>query len=113
MEKEQKLEILNIDTSLYKTRISVKFRNRKPYKSSDPGSVLSIIPGTILDILVKPGQEVKKGDELMILEAMKMQNLLKAAFDGTIKTIAVKKGDKVAKGTLLLEMEGLKDRLQK
>ena len=113
MEKEKNLEILNIDTSLYKTRISDKFKKRKPYKSSDPGAVLSIIPGTILDILVEPEQDVKKGDELMILEAMKMQNLLKAAFNGRIKTIAVKKGDKVAKGTRLLEMEEIKDRPQK
>ena len=105
MEKDQKLEILNIDTSLYKTRISEKFRNRKPYKKADPRSVLSIIPGTILDILVKPGQKVKKGDELMILEAMKMQNMLKAVSGGKIRWIAVQKGDKVAKGTLLLEME--------
>jgi pyruvate carboxylase subunit B len=113
MEKEPNLEILNIDTSLYKTRISLKFKNRKPYKSPDPESVFSIIPGTILDILVEPGQDVKKGDELMILEAMKMQNLLKASYDGRIKRIAVKKGDKVAKGTLLLEMEGLKVHPQK
>ena len=113
MEKEKNPETLNIDSSLYKTRISVKFKNRTPYKPRDPGSVLSIIPGTILDILVKPGQNVKKGDELMILEAMKMQNLLKATFNGRIKTIAVKKGDKVAKGTRLLEMEEIKDRPQK
>ena len=44
----------------------------------------------------------------MILEAMKMQNLLKAAFDGRIKTIAVKKGDKVAKGTFSLRWKKLK-----
>lgn len=105
MEKDQNLEILNIDTSLYKTRISNKFRNRKPYKKPDPRSVFSIIPGTIMDILVKPGQKVKKGDELMILEAMKMQNMLKTVSGGKIRLLAVKKGDKVAKGTLLLEME--------
>ena len=97
--------LLNIDTSLYKTRISRKYRNRIPYKPGDPKSVLSVIPGTILDIMVKPGQNVKKGDELMILEAMKMQNLLKSSEDGRIKLIAVNRGDKVAKGTLLLEME--------
>jgi len=105
MEEEEKYEILNIDASLYKTRLSSKFRSRVPYKSPDPKSILSFIPGTILDILVKQGQEVRKGDELIILEAMKMQNLLKSATDGRIKMIAVKKGDKVAKGTLMLEME--------
>ncbi len=60
MKKKKNLEILNIDTSLYKTRISKKFENRKPYKAADPHMVISFIPGTILDILVKPGTEGKK-----------------------------------------------------
>jgi biotin carboxyl carrier protein len=105
MEEKDKLGILNIDTSLYKTRLSRKFENRTPYKAADPNSVISFIPGTILDILVSPGQKVGKGDDLMILEAMKMQNLLRSAIDGRIKNIVVKKGDKVSKGTKLIEME--------
>ncbi len=96
---------LNIDTTLYKTRISSKFENRKPYKPADPRLILSFIPGTVLDILIKPGQNVKKGEDLMILDAMKMQNKLKCNIDGKVKTIAVKKGDKVSKGTFLLELE--------
>ena len=105
MEEKDKLGILNIDTSLYKTRISRRFENRTPYKAADPLSVISFIPGTILDILVGPGQKVRKGDDLMILEAMKMQNLLRSAIDGKVKSIVVKKGDKVSKGTKLIEME--------
>ena len=105
MKQNEKLGVLNIDTSLYKTRISKKFENRKPYKAADPLLILSFIPGTVLDILVKPGQSVKQGDELMILDAMKMQNQLKCSMDGKIKSIKVKKGDKVSKGTLLLELE--------
>lgn len=96
---------LNIDTTLYKTRISSKFENRKPYKPADPRLILSFISGTVLDILIKPGQNVKKGEDLMILDAMKMQNKLKCNIDGKVKTIAVKKGDKVSKGTFLLELE--------
>lgn len=105
MKNFENLKILNIDTSLYKTRLSRKFLTRKPYSAPDPHLVLSFIPGTILDILVKPGQPVKKGDDLMILDAMKMQNLLKSGIDGKIRTIAVRKGDKVSKGTLLLQLE--------
>ena len=104
MKHFDKLGVLNIDTSLYKTRLSKKFRNRKQYTAPDPRHLLSFIPGTILDILVKPGQSVKKGDDLMILDAMKMQNLLKCSIDGKIKKIAVKKGDKVSKGTVLIEL---------
>ena len=55
--------------------------------------------------MITAGQAVKKGDDLMILDAMKMQNRLKCNMDGKIKSIEVKKGDKVSKGTVLLELE--------
>jgi biotin carboxyl carrier protein len=105
MNQKNTLGYLNIDTSLYQTRISSKFGNRKPYKPADPKIILSFIPGTVLDILIEPGQKVIKGDDLMILDAMKMQNKLKCNMDGKVKSIAVKKGDKVSKGTVLLELE--------
>jgi biotin carboxyl carrier protein len=99
------LGFLNIDTSLYKTRISHKFKNRKPYQPLNPKIILSFIPGTVLEILVKPKQFVKKGDDLMVLDAMKMQNKLICNLDGRVKRIGVKRGDKVSKGTVLLELE--------
>ena len=105
MKEDDNTGYLNIDTSLYKTRISEKFQKRKPYKPSDPKLILSFIPGTVLDILVKEGQNVLKDQDLMILDAMKMQNKLKCTMDGKVKTILVKKGDKVSKGTVLLELE--------
>jgi len=105
MTKKDTLGFLNINTSLYQTRISTKFENRKPYKPADPKIILSFIPGTVLDINIKPGQIVKKGEILMILDAMKMKNKLKANMDGKVKSIAVKMGDKVSKGTVLLELE--------
>jgi biotin carboxyl carrier protein len=105
MNKEIKLGYLNINTSLYHTRISRKFEERKIYKPADPRIILSFIPGTVLDIFVHEGQDVKKGDNLMILDAMKMQNRLKCNIDGRVKAIKVNKGDKVSKGTVLLELE--------
>ncbi len=105
MKKNEKLGVLNIDTTLYKTRISRKFEERILYKPPDPHLILSFIPGTVLDILVKPGQSVRKGDDLMILDAMKMQNMLKCSMDGKVKKILVKKGDKVSKGMVLLEVK--------
>jgi biotin carboxyl carrier protein len=105
MNKNDKLGFLNIDTSLYQTRISNKFQNRKPYVPADPRVILSFIPGTVLDIFIEPGQNVTMGEELMILDAMKMQNKLKCNMDGKVKSIAVKKGDRVSKGTILLELE--------
>jgi len=105
MNKKDKLGFLNIDTSLYQTRISSKFENRKPYHPADPRIILSFIPGTVLDILVEPGKYVTKGEDLMILDAMKMKNRLKCNMDGKVKSIMVKKGDNVSKGTVLLELE--------
>jgi len=105
MKKEEKLGFLNINTSLYKTRLSEKFKNRKSYKPADQKLILSFIPGTVIDIFVKPGQEVTKGEELMILDAMKMKNKLKAGIDGKVKSVSVIKGAKVSKGTLLIELE--------
>ena len=105
MKKTENLKSLNINSTLYKTRISKKFENRKPYEPADPRIILSFIPGIVLDIMIKPGQLVSKGEDLMILDAMKMQNKLKCIMDGKVKSIAVKKGDKVSKGTVLLELE--------
>jgi biotin carboxyl carrier protein len=105
MNKDEKLGFLNINTSLYQTRLSEKFKNRKSYKPADPKIILSFIPGTVLDIFIETGDSVKKGDDLMILDAMKMQNRLKCPMDGKVKSIAVEKGAKVSKGTVLIELE--------
>jgi biotin carboxyl carrier protein len=105
MSNDEKLEFLNINDSLYQTRISNKFKNRKGYKPIDPKKVISFIPGTILEINVEPGQVVQKGEIMMILDAMKMKNKLISAIDGKIKSIEVNKGDRVSKGALLIEME--------
>jgi biotin carboxyl carrier protein len=105
MKKEENFGQLNINTTLYKTRISKKFENRIPFKPADPRIILSFIPGTVLEISIEVGQEVKKGEILMILDAMKMKNRLKSNMDGKVKSISVKNGDKVSKGTLLLELE--------
>ena len=105
MKQNEKLGKLNINSDIYKTRLSTKFLNRKPYKPADPTKILSFIPGTVLDILVKEGQKVAEGDDLMILDAMKMQNKLKSPVRGTIKKIHVEKGNKVSKGTLLIELK--------
>ena len=59
------------------------------------------MPGTILDVKVANGQAVKKGDVLMILEAMKMENEILAPCDGTVDAVSVTKGASVETGALL------------
>ena len=63
------------------------------------------MPGLVLDILVEPGQAIQKGDQLLILEAMKMENVLKAEGEGVVKSIEVVKGATVDKGQVMIEME--------
>ncbi|MFZ0490971.1 MAG: acetyl-CoA carboxylase biotin carboxyl carrier protein subunit [Salegentibacter sp.] len=63
------------------------------------------MPGMILEVNVSEGDEVKEGDYLLVLEAMKMENTLAAPRDGKIKSISVEKGETVDKNQLLIEME--------
>ncbi len=68
-------------------------------------SISAPMPGLILDISVRVGQSVNEDDQLVILEAMKMENILSSPRDGIIKSISVKKGDAVDKNQLLIEFE--------
>lgn len=63
------------------------------------------MPGMILDVNIKEGDEVKEGDYLLVLEAMKMENTLTAPRDGIVKSVSVQKGETVEKNQLLIEME--------
>ncbi len=63
------------------------------------------MPGMILKILVEVGQKIEKGDGLIILEAMKMENILKASATATVKSIKIAEKTVVEKGTVLIEME--------
>ncbi|MEJ2478418.1 MAG: biotin/lipoyl-binding protein [Desulfobacterales bacterium] len=60
------------------------------------------MPGLILDVHVTAGDEIKKGDPVLILEAMKMENVIKASGDGTVKEVTIKKGDSVEKNQVLV-----------
>ena len=65
-------------------------------------SVVAPLPGVVLSIPVKVGQAVKAADTVLLLEAMKMENAIKAGTDGTVKEILVAAGDSVLEGTALI-----------
>ena len=68
------------------------------------GNIKAPMPGLVLDVLVQIGQEVKAGEKVLILEAMKMENVITAPSDGIIKAINVQRGNAVEKNALLIEI---------
>ncbi len=69
------------------------------------GAILSPMPGKIVSVAVKAGARVKKGDALLVLEAMKMEHTLTAPFDGKIAELKVKAGAQVSEGLVLVKLE--------
>ena len=75
----------------------------KPAAAGGAGTaVTSPLPGVILDVCVKEGDTVKRGQTVMVLEAMKMENAIEATADGTVTAIKVGKGDSVLEGAPLV-----------
>lgn len=74
----------------------------KPGEAKGAGVIKSPLPGLILKILVKPGDEVKAGDPLLIMEAMKMQNTISATIDGKVEKLLVKEGGSILEGDELI-----------
>ena len=100
-----KLEKFMLNGVEYKTQLTQKWVNRKKWEEPNPYLLCSHIPGTIMHIEVKEGQDVQEGDVLLTLQAMKMNNKLTAPFSGKVKKISVAEGDKIPKGTLMIELE--------
>jgi pyruvate carboxylase len=99
------LQRFKIGDTVYETLTTAKFDRRRPYVPVDPKRVVCVIPGVIQSILVHPSRHVAKGESLMVLEAMKMQNDIVCPMDGRVKAVHVKVGQMVARGDLLAELE--------
>jgi biotin carboxyl carrier protein len=108
MEKEkQELVDFAVTARKYKTQLTKKYLNRKPWVNPSPYEIQSIIPGTILSVFVKEGDVVNEGSPLLILEAMKMQNRIEMPFTARIKHINVEVGLRVPKDSLMIELESI------
>ena len=105
MEENPEYHIINYDGAVYKTLFSKKFQNRKPYVIPDPKKLYAFIPGTIINVFVKEKQKVKKGEKLVVLQAMKMNNIILSPCNAVIKKVNIKKGDSVPKAHLLIELK--------
>lgn len=73
--------------------------------NNNGGKIKAPMPGMVIKILVEVGQEVQKGDKVIIVEAMKMENAIQAAVSGTVKKIVVKEGQAVEKDAILIEID--------
>jgi biotin carboxyl carrier protein len=101
MNKPTKKQVVTIKRPVQTTTAPIA----RPQVSAGAGALRSPLPGIILDILVKPGDTVKKGQKVVVLEAMKMENTINADRDGAIKEVKVNKGDSVLEGADLIIIE--------
>ncbi len=108
LNKEEKTAVVKVNGNLYTVSIKDQFDQLLKQLGMDNLATNKIqqvkapMPGLVLNVLANEGDEVKKGDSLLVLEAMKMENMIKSPTDGVIRKIAVKQGDKVEKNELLV-----------
>ena len=103
---------VELDREVSQTKTPTMVRQAVPthktIKKKGDGSITKVkcpLPGNILSISVKEGAQVKKGDTLLVYEAMKMENTVLAEKDGTIAYIKVNIGDAVLQDDVLIEMK--------
>ena len=105
MNPKEQFSSLALESGTYQTRLTRKYLLRQPYEKRIPGVIKAQIPGTVAEIDAVVGKMVLKGDTLMILDAMKMLNRIKAPHDGIVKALCVAAGQKISKGQILIVVE--------
>lgn len=107
--EDGKAVVVKVNGNLYQVGIEDQYDEllkKLGMDSSSANKVLEIkapMPGLVLNVIVAEGQEVNKGDSLLVLEAMKMENIIKSPTAGIVKKILIRKGDKVEKNEILLQ----------
>jgi biotin carboxyl carrier protein len=101
---------LRVNGTLYTTQISdrydqlVQSMGLTKTAAQKINDIKAPMPGLVLEVAVSVGQTIQKGDKVLILEAMKMENVLKAAGDGEVKAIHIERGAAVEKGQVLITL---------
>ena len=100
-----KCKTLVIQGEKYRTLLTKKFENRKKWEKPDTRKVVSVLPGTVVELYTKTGDMVDKDEVMLVLEAMKMRNTYYFPHSGKIKSVNINVGDKIPKGFLMIEYE--------
>ena len=106
--KTEKHCLVKVNSNVYTVSITDQFDEllhklgMDKANSSKVSELKAPMPGLVLRILVSEGEEVKKGGNLLILEAMKMENIIKAPADVIVKSIKINPSDKVEKGQVMM-----------
>ncbi|RZK50824.1 MAG: acetyl-CoA carboxylase biotin carboxyl carrier protein subunit [Pedobacter sp.] len=109
LNREEKTAVIKVNGNIYSVSVKDQFDQLLKQLGMDNLSANKVqqikapMPGLVLQVLVVENQEVKKGDNLLVLEAMKMENMLKSPSDGIIKKILIQGGDKVEKNQILIQ----------
>ena len=104
-ENEKEYRPFLVDQVSYMTLTTKKYENRKKWQPSNPEEICSIIPGSVIDVFVKPGQKVKSGEVLLILDSMKMHTKIEMPYDGVIKAVNLAKGDRIPKNAVMITIK--------
>lgn len=100
---------IRVNTNVYKVQVKDRFDLLLKELGLDTASSKKVselkapMPGLVVEVSVTEGMEVKKGDKLLVLEAMKMENILKSPADVTVKKIHITKGQTVEKNEILIQ----------
>ncbi len=96
---------LHLGDESYKTKLTKKYANRRAWEYPDVKKMMSYIPGTIIELYVEEGAEVKEGEPVLLFEAMKMQTKMYMPYDGKVMKFCVAVGDRFPKEHVLVEIE--------
>jgi propionyl-CoA carboxylase alpha chain len=105
-QSDHEIFVRSPDASLALTRLP---RHPRPATVTQRESANSPMPGQVLRVLVEEGQQVKTGDSLVVLEAMKMEQTIRTTMDGVVKSILVVVGQVVAPGQMLVQISARED----
>ena len=106
--KEKKTFVIRVNGNKYTVQIKDKYDSLLKELGIEGGSSAMVkemkapMPGLVVDVRVQEGSEVKKGDALVVLQAMKMENIIKSPTEGNIRKVHIKKGDAIEKNQLMI-----------